>query len=317
MSSKNSIKLSAETKQIIDKIAELILECDSILFTSGAGMGVSSGLGTFRGIGADVWPPLLEEPKMDYMDICDPSWFRKEEGNSIAHNTANFGYAFWVYGYNSFTKAIPHQGYFIAKQWSQLNHMKFSFNFTSNVDGHWRKSGWDELSIIECHGSIDYMQCINKCCEQVWPTNDLLKLNIDSKTNCVIDPLPRCPYCNQLSRPNVVMFDDWYYLGTRYNEQMKYYEEFKSNIIETKSKLLIIELGAGTTIPSVRIASETMFNDKRWIAHLVRINSFTEHSIINESYKNKSEKLTFELSMDALTALTLIDEAVKNQLSIK
>jgi hypothetical protein len=128
MSSKTLIKLSAETKQIIDKIAELILECDSILFTSGAGMGVSSGLGTFRGIGADVWPPLLEEPKMDYMDICDPSWFRKEEGNSIAHNTANFGYAFWVYGYNSFTKAIPHQGYFIAKQWSQLKSMVIGEN---------------------------------------------------------------------------------------------------------------------------------------------------------------------------------------------
>jgi hypothetical protein len=94
-------------------------------------------------------------------------------------------------------------------------------------------------------------------------------------------------------------------------------KDLVANLIETKSKLLIIELGAGTTVPSVRIASETMFNDKRWIAHLVRINSFTEHSIINESYKNKSNKLTFELSMDALTALTLIDEAVKNQLSIK
>jgi len=112
------------------------------------------------------------------------------------------------------------------------------------------------------------------------------------------------------------MFNDWKYSGARYNEQIKRYEQFKSNILETKSKLLIIELGAGTTVPSVRNESETMFNDKRWIAHLVRINPSTEHSMIDECYKNKNKKLTFELSMDALTALTLIDEAVKNQLSI-
>jgi hypothetical protein len=106
------------------------------------------------------------------------------------------------------------------------------------------------------------------------------------------------------------MFNDWKYSGARYNEQIKRYEQFKSNILETKSKLLIIELGAGTTVPSVRNESETMFNDKRWIAHLVRINPSTEHSMIDECYKNKNKKLTFELSMDALTALTLIDQAV-------
>jgi hypothetical protein len=50
-------------------------------------------------------------------------------------------------------------------------------------------------------------------------TNDLLKLNLD--------PSPLCPHCNQLSRPNVLMFDDWEYLGTRYNQQIKRYEQFK------------------------------------------------------------------------------------------
>jgi hypothetical protein len=34
--------------------------------------------------------------------------------------------------------------------------------------------------------------------------------------------------------------------------------------------------------------------------------------VIDECYKNKSKKVTFELCMDALTALTLIDESVNN-----
>lgn len=39
--SQNSIELHVETIEMIDKTAELILDCDAILFTSGAGMGVS------------------------------------------------------------------------------------------------------------------------------------------------------------------------------------------------------------------------------------------------------------------------------------
>ena len=37
---------------------------------------------------------------------------------------------------------------------------------------------------------------------------------------------------------------DWGYSGVRYDKQIKRYEKFKSNILKTKSKLLMIELGA-------------------------------------------------------------------------
>ncbi|CAF1201083.1 unnamed protein product [Rotaria sordida] len=75
-------KTNIETQEIIDKAADLILHCGAMLFTSGAGMGVNSGLGTFRGIAADVWPPLLQHPELDYIDMCNPSWFRKPDNNS-------------------------------------------------------------------------------------------------------------------------------------------------------------------------------------------------------------------------------------------
>jgi hypothetical protein len=94
---------NAEMKPLINKAAELILNCEAILFTSGAGMGVSSGLGTFRGIAAGVWPPLLKHPELDFTDMSNPQWFRKPQGNSDKHNTANFGYAFWSYRYTAYT----------------------------------------------------------------------------------------------------------------------------------------------------------------------------------------------------------------------
>lgn len=187
-------------------------------------------MGTFRRIAASIWPPLLEKPKLDYMDICDLNWFQKEQGNSILHKTANFGYAFWVHGYNFFSQAIPHQGYSMTKKWSELNHIIYIyiFNFTSNIDGYWRKSGWNESTIVECHGSIDYMQFIESCPDNIWPTNGQLKLQLDPRTNYVIDPLPLCCHCNHLSRSNVLMFGgDWNYCGERYNEQTKLYKQFK------------------------------------------------------------------------------------------
>ncbi|CAF2382841.1 unnamed protein product [Rotaria sp. Silwood2] len=305
---------NAELQSLIEKAADLVLNCEAILFTSGAGMGVSSGLGTFRGVAAGVWPPLLKHPELDFTDMSNPQWFTKPQGNSDKHNTANFGYAFWAYRYNAYTSAAPHLGYEIAKRWSEMNHVKFSFSFTSNIDGHWINSGWNELAVLECHGSVHYMQCIDKCGKNIWDTNNSLKLNVDPKTDCAIDPLPQCPYCKKLARPNVYMFGDWQFLDNRLNKQIEHYEKFKSDITKTKARLLIIELGAGTAVPTVREESEAIFTDSRWTTDFIRINPLEEHSIISFDYKNKGKGQTIEIALDALTALTLIDETIKKKL---
>ena len=33
------------------------------------------------------------------------------------------------------------------------------FVFTSNVDGHFQKAGFDKEKVLECHGSINHYQC--------------------------------------------------------------------------------------------------------------------------------------------------------------
>jgi NAD-dependent SIR2 family protein deacetylase len=306
-------KMSIEIEQKIDQAAELVCNCDAILFTSGAGMSANSGLGTFRGSAATVWPPLLQHPDLDYTDIVNPDWFHKPQGNSSKHDTANFAYAFWTDRYNDYVSTHPHRGYSIVKQWSELNHIKFAYSFTSNIDGHWTKSGWNDSSVFECHGSIDYMQCVNNCCDHVWPTNENLKLEVDPKTNCAISALPVCPTCRELARPNVLMFNDWHFAGQRYNEKISLYDKFKTDVATAKAKLLIIELGAGTAVPSVRNESEYVFTDKRWTAHLIRINPFDVHSTIDTSIQQKSKGQALEITLDALTALTFIDKAIKSK----
>lgn len=312
----NAQKISVETEQTVNKAVELILNSDAILFTSGAGMSANSGLGTFRGSAATVWPPLLQHPELDYTDIVTPDWFHKPQGNSNKHDTVNFAYAFWADLYQTYTSTLPHHGYSIVKQWSELNHMKFAFSFTSNIDGHWIESGWNELSTFECHGSIHYMQCIYNCCDRAWPTNNHLQLKVDSKTHCIDDSLPVCPDCHELARPNVLMFNDWHFAGQKYNEKIGLYHQFKADVAAADAKLLIIEVGAGTAVPSVRNESESIFTDRRWTANLVRINSLVEHSTVDQSVRSKSKGQALEITLDALTALNLIDQAIKKKLKL-
>lgn len=313
MASANDLSQNAtiddEMKSLISKAADLVLNCNAILFTSGAGMGVGSGLGTFRGVAAGVWPPLLKHRNLDFTDMSNPSWFCKPEGNTVDHNTANFGYAFWAYRYNAYASSEPHIGYKIAKQWSEMDHVKHSFSFTSNIDGHWIRSGWNESSIYECHGSIHYMQCVEQCSEDIWETNDALQLEVDPKTDCAIGPLPKCRNCQKLARPNVLMFGDYGFVPNRSDEQMDNYNKFFKNLSED-CRILIIELGAGTAVPTVRQESQAIFKDSKWAADFIRINPLKEHATIHSSYKQNPKKQTIELTLDALTALTLINNEI-------
>jgi hypothetical protein len=59
------------------------------------------------------------------------------------------------------------------------------------------------------------------------------------------------------------MFGDLEFSDIRLNEQTSHYQTFKSNIIKTKVKLLVIELGAGTAVPTVRHESAVTFIDPR------------------------------------------------------
>ena len=306
-------RLDECTTQKIDQAANWLMNCDALIFTSGAGMGVGSGLGTFRGIAAGVWPPLLRHPDLDFTDMSNPSWFLKPQGNSERHDTANFGYAFWAFRYHAYTSNAPHSGYTIAQQWSQMPHIKSSFSFTSNIDGHWIKAGWKETDLLECHGSIDYLQCVENCCGRIWPTDGALELQVDPITNCVTDRLPLCSDCQQLARPNVLMFGDWGFFAKRRDEQLVRYNQFRTHLSERKAKLLIVELGAGTAVPTVRYESEQLFVGERWSANFIRINPVAEHVTIPKSYAKRNDRHTLELTLDALTALTLIDEAFRKK----
>ena len=138
------------------------------------------------------------------------------------------------------------------KQWCEQAPAGY-FVFTSNVDGHFQKAGFDADRIVECHGSLEHLQCMRYCTQEIWAA-PREPVNIDETTFRAREPLPSCPRCGGLARPNVLMFGDSEWLEHRTEEQHGRYSAWRKAI--RGIQLVVIEIGAGSAVPTVRIECE-------------------------------------------------------------
>lgn len=238
------------------KIRQLINTSDGLLITAGAGMGVDSGLPDFRG-NEGLWQhyPILDKLRIGFTRITCPDAFKDNPQRAWGF----YGHRLQLYRHTQ-----PHQGFELLKQLAQKFEHGY-FVFTSNVDGQFQKAGFLADSIYECHGSIHYLQCMNPddCSPSVWP--NVIEPVIDNQFCELLSPLPQCKHCGQLARPNILMFNDWYWQEWPAQQQKKRLKEWLE-----KCKLpLVIEIGAGVAIPSIRYFSEEYANKGE---RLIRIN---------------------------------------------
>ena len=123
--------------------------------------------------------------------------------------------------------------------------------FTSNVDGQFQKAGFTEEQIHECHGSIHHLQCMNRCGSGIWRT-DSFKPEVDAENCRLINSPPHCSQCGALARPNVLMFNDWNWVSRRSDRQVSLESKWLESLAENQARVAVVEIGAGTAIPSVR-----------------------------------------------------------------
>jgi len=196
------------------------------------------------------------------------------------------------------------------KEWGESKPDGY-FVFTSNVDGHWKKAGVPAEKLIECHGTVDYLQCTENCTEDIWPSYETLKgIVVDPETFRAKDPLPQCKNCNELARTNVLMFNDGTFNDNRLNVQMESLKKWrasmrdKSMATSSKFKLAVIEVGAGKAVPTVRFQSEGMC--QQFDASLIRINLRDSDFPVN--MKGGPH---FSLPLGGLQALQLLNKLIK------
>src|SRR5215510_6472541 len=142
--------------------AEAVRTADALLIGAGAGMGVDSGLPDFRGPEGfwKAYPPFRGQR---FSDLSTPRWFRTDPA---------LAWGFFGHRLNMYRAAVPHAGFACLRRWSRERPLG-AFVFTSNVDGQFQKAGFAEDEVIECHGSIHFLQCTDYCAQPIYAADSI------------------------------------------------------------------------------------------------------------------------------------------------
>ena len=202
--------------EAIQRAAELISEADSLLFTAGAGMGVDSGLPDFRG-NEGFWKAYPPYRKLGR------SFIEMANPQGFSSDPA-LAWGFYGHRLNLYREKKAHEGFQTLLKWGRAKPGGCAV-MTSNVDGHFQRAGFDREPVYEIHGSINHLQCTLPCENEIWSAQDL-HIEVDEKTMRARQPLPLCR-----------RFDAW--LAER-----------------RESRIVILEIGAGKAVPTVRMFSE-------------------------------------------------------------
>ena len=253
-------KTPHESSEAIEWAARFVREASALLVTAGAGIGVDSGLPDFRGK-EGFWRayPAIAKLGLSFAEMANPDWFDQ---------SPELAWAFYGHRLNLYRRTEPHAGFQRLIDCGRQKRHGY-FVFTSNVDGQFQKAGFAADRVAECHGSIHHFQCCAPCHDSIWDAHRE-EVTVDEANFLALAPLPKCPRCDRLARPNVLMFGDGGWLPSRSLAQDLELRKWLVSLSANGAKLVIIELGAGTAIPTVRHLSEHLAEE--FAAPLIRIN---------------------------------------------
>ncbi|CAK4505475.1 unnamed protein product [Aphanomyces euteiches] len=306
---------------VIRAAAEKIARADYLLVATGAGFSADSGLPVYMDIATvDAYKKM----GVEYHDLCDPCW--------IQDDLAVF-YGFWGDCFNMYRDVTPHAGYEILQRWKARLCDKDSttlaaimesadmgtattepfFSYTSNVDAHFSHF-FRPNEIYEIHGNTEHWQCSSGSCAKIWQLPSDFRFPINKETMLAegTDSIEflQCEECGAPARPNILMFQDSTWLEN--NEDDERYREWLSAVFHSLNRdedkrLVILEIGCGTRVPSVRIQSEhvlrmalrktvhTFSSLGEYQVHLIRVNPVMEEDVYQwRSGKHASPILKIE-----------------------
>ena len=230
----------------------LMENTDAVLVVTGAGMSVDSGIPTYRGTNG-LWAKSI--------DIGDKSYGYDEISSLEMWKTnPELAWGFKAHFRKLSSEQEPHEGYYDLLE--NVSKKSDYFVCTSNVDGYFRRVGFDPTKLYEVHGTIDYLQCMDINCNKthgVVETTDLLVPEYDSET-FLANSLPKCVHCNKMLRPNISVFGDVEFYGKPYQHQRRRLNEWLANLKKCGKSLVILEIGCGINPHSLRMTNGKMMS---------------------------------------------------------
>ncbi len=228
----------------IARAAQLIRTAEALVIAAGAGMSVDSGLPAFRGSGG-LWTTLMPA------GMSERQLGSLTQGDCLTKRPSQ-AWTFYGRAHDVCRHSVPHDGYQLIREWASTKRHGV-FVYTSNVDGHFQAADFSEDRIVECHGTIHTLQCATPCSDRLWPA--------DASIDGLSEP-PSCPNCSGIARPNFLLFADDAWIPARTARQQARLRDWAGAI----ERAVVIEIGAGQAVPSIRLFAETFG------APLIRIN---------------------------------------------
>lgn len=165
----------------IERLSDLILESDSTVALTGAGISTESGIPDFRTPGTGLYSKFNQ-------DIFSTVRFREDPG---------YFYSFARLWLKDIQDRTPNQAHHTLA-WLEQQHL-LDYVITQNIDGLHRNAGSN--NVLEIHGHLR-----EAVCQGCGLVTDMEMVKQFLATND--QGTPSCPSCGGILKPNVVFFGD-------------------------------------------------------------------------------------------------------------
>ena len=169
-----------DVNEKIEKFAQLIIDSNTIIALTGAGMSTESGVADFRSPGTGLWEKV------------DPYEFGSI--NTYTANTSKNMDIMLEVGLAMF-RARPNKGHKALTKLQKLG--KLEGILTQNIDGLHHKA--HTKNIVELHGTVNESKCMT--CKRIFPITTMVNQVLKGQT-------PSCEQCNGLLKPNAIFFGE-------------------------------------------------------------------------------------------------------------
>ena len=90
-------------------------------------------------------------------------------------------WGYHVLKYKTYTGTDPQDVYRILTEWGRHKSHGYAV-FTSTVNGYWNQAPTEVQVLVECNGSMNYMQCAANCRCNIWHTDYASIINTEPES---------------------------------------------------------------------------------------------------------------------------------------
>lgn len=165
-----------------DAVAAMITSANKVVVFTGAGFSTESDIPDFRGANG-IWT------KFDPEELNLPNFLHSEE---IREKYWQVHKLFW----EAVKDARPNAGHYAVTELHKMG--KLDCVITQNTDGLHQKSGTPESKMLEIHGTMHWVECLE--CKKRYPRDYAHQKMLAG------EKVPRCGACNGILKPATVAY---------------------------------------------------------------------------------------------------------------